>query len=351
VKAAYYYEPGMIQVEEAEVPEIKDDEILMQIRAASICGTDMRIFKYGHFKIPQGERRVLGHEIAGEIVKVGSLIGGFYEGMRVAVPPNIGCGVCEYCRDGYNNMCPDYEAFGVSIDGGFQEYMRIPNIAIRGGNVFPIPDHLSYLEAALVEPLSCVYNALRSVNTTCHDTVMVIGAGPIGTMHMMLNKIAGAKKVIVVDIRSDRLETVMTFGADVVINSNEVDLKSAVMDETGGKGADVIITAVSLPEIQTQAVELLATHGRVNFFAGLGKGVLVPVDTNRVHYKGLHLVGTTGSTHADYSKSLGLVSEGRIKLDKLITATYPLEDIEKAFDYAFSAEGLKTAIVFEEGEL
>jgi threonine dehydrogenase-like Zn-dependent dehydrogenase len=335
VKAAYYYEPGVIQVEEVDIPEIKENEMLLRIRAASICGTDMRIFKHGHFKIPSGERRVLGHEFAGEIVKVGSLVEGFHEGMQVAVPPNISCGVCELCRDGYNNMCPDYEAFGISIDGGFQEYMRIPNLAICDGNVFPIPDHLSYREAALVEPLSCVYNSLRSVNTTYQDIVLVFGAGPIGIMHMLLNKIAGAKKVMVADIRDDRLENIKALGADVTINSVEKDLETTVMQETDGRGADVIITAVSLPEIQ-------------NFFGGLGKGILVPIDTNRIHYKGLKLLGTTGSTHSDFFKSLNLVSEGRIQLEQLITATYSLEEIEGAFDHAFSAEGLKTSILFED---
>jgi threonine dehydrogenase-like Zn-dependent dehydrogenase len=348
MKAAYHYEPGVIKVEDVAIPDIKENEMLMKIRAASICGTDLRIHKHGHFLIPLGQRRVLGHEIAGEIVKMGSLIEGFHEGMRVAIPPNIGCGVCEFCRDGYNNMCPDYQAFGISVDGGFQEYMRIPNSAIQGGNVFPIPDHLSYREAALVEPLSCVYNALRSVKTSHLDVVLVIGAGPIGIMHVMLNKVAGAKKVIAVDIRDDRLKTVKEFGADQTINSAKEDLREAVLGETNGRGADVIITAVSIAEIQSIAVNLLATHGRVNFFAGLGKGELVPIDTNRVHYQGLHLVGTTGSTYSDYHKSLALVSEGRIKLETLITATYSIDEIEAAFAYAAAAEGLKATIKFED---
>lgn len=347
MKAAYYYQPGEIKVEEAPIPDIQENEMLLRVRAASICGTDLRIHKHGHFKIPTGERRVLGHETAGELARVGAKVKGFQEGMRVAVPPNIGCGVCELCRDGYNNMCPDYEAFGVSIDGAFQEYMRIPAFAIRGGNVFPIPDHLSYREAALVEPLSCVYNALRSVETSHLDAVLVIGAGPIGIMHVMLNKVAGAKKVIAADIRDDRLETIREFGADVTINSQTEDLQQAVLRETSGRGADVVITAVSVPDVQAQAVDLLATHGRVNFFAGLGKGVRVPVDTNLVHYKGLKLVGTTGSTHSDYQKSLTLVSEGRIKLDRLITATFSLDEINAAFAYAAAAQGLKATIVFD----
>jgi L-iditol 2-dehydrogenase len=346
VKAAYYSAPGEIAVEEVPVPNIEADEMLLRVRSCSICGTDLRIFRHGHFKIPPGTRRVLGHEVAGVIVKVGSLVSGFPVGMSVTVAPNIGCGVCEFCRDGYNNMCPNYEAFGVSIDGGFQEYMRIPNIAIRGGNVFQISKNLTYGEASLVEPLSCVYNCLRSVKTSHQDVVLVIGAGPIGILHVMLNKIAGARKVIAADVREDRLEAIRAFGADVTINSTKEDLAQAVMRETGGRGADVVITAVSIAEVQAQAVNLLATHGRLNFFAGLGAGTLVPVDTNRIHYKGLQLLGTTGSTHSDYFKSLALVSEGRIKLDKLITATFALDEIRSAFDYAARAEGLKAVILF-----
>lgn len=346
MEAAYYYRPGVIKVEQAPVPAIKENEMLLRVRACSVCGTDLRIYRHGHFKIPPEQRRVLGHEIAGDIVAVGALVSGFKAGMRVTVPPNIGCGRCEFCRAGFNNMCPDYEAFGVSIDGGFQEYMRIPGQAIRGGNVFPVPDHLSYQEAALIEPLSCVYNALRSLRTTHLDVVVVFGAGPIGIMHVMLNKLAGAKKVIAVDIRDDRLETIRSFGADCMVNSARQNVEEIVEHETNGKGADVVITAVSVPEIQVQAVNLLATHGRVNFFAGLGQGVQVPLDTNRIHYKGLQLLGTTGSSHSDYFKSLSLVSEGRIRLDKLVTAEYLLRDIGSAFEYAMAADGLKAAIIF-----
>ena len=345
MKASYFYEPGKMQLEEVEIPKISDNELLIKVKATSICGTDMRIFKNGHFKIKPGEKRVLGHEIAGEIVKIGSTVKGFKEGMRVSVTTNIGCGVCEFCRDGYNNMCPDYEALGISIDGGFQEYMRVPQIAIKGGNIFELPDNISYEEAAIIEPMSCCYNALRSVGTTHEDVVLIIGAGPIGALHVMLNKIVGAKKIIVADIREDRLEKVIEFGADVTINSSKQDLREALMIETNGKGADVIITAVSIPDIQAQAVQLLNTHGRVNFFAGLGKQTLVPIDTNRVHYKGLKLVGTTGSTNSDYFKCLTLVKEGRVDIKKLISAKYSLTDIEEAFKFVASGKGLKTLIV------
>jgi threonine dehydrogenase-like Zn-dependent dehydrogenase len=345
MKAAYYYGPNDIRVEEVEKPRINQNEMLLRVRSTSICGTDLRIFRNGHFKIPPGQRRVLGHEIAGEIVEIGSHVEGFHTGMRVTTTPNIGCGVCEYCRDGYNNMCPNYEAFGISIDGGFEEYMRIPSIAIKGGNVFSIPDHVSFEEASLTEPMSCCFNALRSVNTTPADVVLIIGAGPIGALHTILNRIAGAKKIIAADLRQDRLEMIKEFGVDVSINTSVSNLKDAVMTETNGKGADVIITAVSVAEVQAQAIDLLATHGRVNFFAGLAKGVLVPIDTNRVHYKGLKLVGTTGSTNSDYAKCLSLVADGRAEVKKLVTKTFSLDEINQGFEYAGKGIGLKAVIV------
>ena len=143
MKAAVYRAPGDIALEDRDMPVCGDDELLLRVRAASVCGTDMRIFKSGHFKIPASTHRVLGHEVAGVIAKVGRFVSGFAEGMRVTVTPNIGCGRCKLCRRGYNNMCPNYEAFGISLDGGFEDYMRVPNIAVRGGNVFAIPDGVS----------------------------------------------------------------------------------------------------------------------------------------------------------------------------------------------------------------
>jgi len=347
MKAAFYTGPGPLQVEEVPVPAIQDSEMLIRVRVASICGTDLRICRHGHFKIPRGTRRVLGHEIAGEVVQVGRLTSGFKVGMRVTATPNIGCGMCEFCRDGYNNMCPDYEAFGISLDGGFQEYLRVPQIAIKGGNIFPSADPVSFEEAALTEPLSCCYNALRSVGTTHEDVVLVIGSGPIGAMHVMLNRIAGAKKILAADIRQDRLDRIAEFGADVAIDTSAVDLREAVIRETGGRGADVVITAVSVPEIQTQAVQLLATHGRVNFFAGLGGSALASIDTNRVHYRGLRLVGTTGSTNSDYFKCQTLVAERRVALHKLVSARFTLDQINAALEYVATGQGLKTLIVYE----
>ena len=345
MKAAYFYEPQKIGVEDVNPYDIRDDELLVKIKAASICGTDLRIYKNGHFKIPGGAKRVLGHELAGDIVKVGAYVADFKLGQRVAIPPNIGCGKCEFCRDGYNQMCAGYEAFGISLDGGFQEYMRVPSMALRAGNVFEIPDHISYQEAALIEPLSCCYNAFKEMKTTYADTVLIIGAGPIGACHVMLNRVAGAKSIIVADIRNERLDAIRKFGADITVNSAEKDLRSEIKRITNGRGADVVITAASVMELQVIGVEVLATHGRICFFGGLPKNTLVPLDTNLAHYKGLKLMGTTGSSNSDYYKSLQLVADGRVKVKNLISETFRLPGINTAFSFAFSGQGMKAIVV------
>ena len=346
MKAAYYYGIGDIRVEETGIPQINEEEILIKVKACAVCGTDLRIYKFGHFKIPEGTKRVLGHEVAGEIAKVGSKVKGYTVGMRIATPPNIGCGTCPMCIQGFNHMCPDYEAFGISLDGGFQEYMKVPALAIKQGNAVPIPDGVSYEEAALTEPLSCCYNSYKALKTVPGDVVLIIGAGPIGALHVMINRLAGASKVIVADISSVRLQEIKNLGADVIINYSQVNLAEAVKKETDGFGPNVIITACSVPDLQRQALEMASVHGRINFFGGLPKGKEeVTLNTNLIHYKELCALGTTGSSISDYYKSLQIVSSGRIDVKSLISATFSVEDTAAAFEFSASGIGMKALVV------
>lgn len=347
MKAAVFHEPGVMVVEDLPVPTIADDELLVRVRSASVCGTDLRISRHGHFKIAAGQHRVQGHEVAGDVVQVGREVAGFAAGDRISVTPNVGCGHCRFCRLGLNNMCPNYEAFGVSLDGGFQEYLRIPGFAVQRGNVFHLPDRVSYAEAALVEPFSCCLRGQEALGVGYEDTVLIVGAGPIGAFNVMLARLAGAKKIIVANRSQPRLDRMKEYGADVLINVIEQDLTAAVLAETDGQGVDVAITAVSSAEVQATAVQLLATHGRLNFFAGLGVAAGVEIDTNRVHYKGLTLTGTTGSSNADYAKALQLVGERRVDLSGMLSETFPIQDIAGAFAYAASGAGMKAVVSFD----
>lgn len=340
MKAIYYHSPEKITVENVETPCAESGGLLLRVRAAAICGTDLRIYKNGHFKIQQGERRVLGHEIAGEIAV--SNASGYHVGMRVAIAPNIGCGVCPLCIAGQNQLCPSYEAFGISLDGGFSEYMRIPAMAVARGNVAVLPSEMSYTEAVLAEPLSCTYNAYESVNTKLGETVLIIGAGPIGSCHVMLQKLAGAGKIIVADILESRLAEIKKCGADITVNSAKTNLLEAVKKHTDGRGADIVITANSVPELQTLALELAAARGRVNFFGGMPKGrELVELNTNLIHYKELVITATTGSSIQDHRQAINIAASGKIPLSAISMERFSLSNAQKAFDLALSGAGMK----------
>ena len=350
MKAAVFRAPGDIRVEQVAEPAAGSDGIVIAVRAASICGTDLRIAKHGHFKLPEGQRRVLGHETAGVVVDVGADVTGYAVGDRVSVTPNVGCGACEFCRRGLNNMCPNYEAFGITIDGGFEEYLRVPGFALQRGNVFHLPESVAFKEAALVEPFSCCLRGQQALAVGYGDVVVIAGAGPIGIFHTMLAKLAGAATVIVSNQPGPRLESAKAAGADIVVDVDSQSLVEVVMEQTNGRGADVVVTCVSAPSVQTEAVDLLATHGRVNFFAGLGQGGTVPIDTNKLHYKGLVLTGTTGSSNADYEQALRLVGDGRAKLGELVSRTFAVEQIHDAMAHAASGQGMKAMVVFDDDQ-
>jgi threonine dehydrogenase-like Zn-dependent dehydrogenase len=352
MKAAVFREPGVIEVADVPRPEIGAGDVLVRVRAASICGTDLRIVKHGHFRIPAGAPRVLGHEWSGEIVEVGpasdgSAVRGFAVGDRVSAAPNVGCGRCAMCARGLNQLCPDYEAFGITMDGGFAEYLRIPAAAIERGNLFHVPEALSFEEAAIMEPMSCCLHGQRKVGVAAGDTVLVIGAGPIGCFHTVLAKRAGAR-VIVANTRQRRLDIAGRLGADVLVNVSELDLAAEIDRLTGGAGADVVITCVSKPEVISSATGLAGRLGRINVFSGLGDGAHPPIDVNSLHYREQTLTGTTGSSVTDYGDTLAIVAEGGIDLSPVITGRFAIDDIALAMQESRTGAGMKSVIVFGE---
>ncbi|MGQ9625332.1 MAG: zinc-dependent dehydrogenase [Anaerolineae bacterium] len=343
--AAVYHGIQDIRVEEVEGPPIGPEEALLRVRAATICGTDLRIYTSGHFKIPPGTKRILGHEVAGEVAAVGQAVKALKPGQRIAIAPNIGCGTCWQCIQGHNHMCPDYEAFGISLDGAFAQYMRIPAPFIQRGNIAFIPESLSYEEAALNEPFSCCYNGSRACRIEPGDMVLIIGAGPIGIMHLFLARLSGASLVIVSEMIEERLAQAMEFGADLVVNPARDDVAEVVQKASGGRGADVVIVAAPSPAAQEQALELVATQGRINFFGGLPTGKeFIRFNSNLVHYKGIIVTGTTGSSSFQFRRSMEILASGRVKLARLISARFPLTQIKEAFDLAASKKILKVVV-------
>jgi L-iditol 2-dehydrogenase len=345
--AGVYSGIGRVECREVKTPAITEDEILLRVRAATICGTDLRIYKSGHHRITEGETRILGHELSGEIWEVGKNVKGYRRGIRVAVAPNISCGRCCYCRRGRQHLCDDYDAFGITMDGGFAQYMGVTKEAIEQGCLVPVEGAVSFEELCLSEPLACTYYAYRSVDTKPGEDVLIVGAGPMGVLHLKMQRLAGAGKVMMADISDSRLALAERFGPDIMIQSDRVDLVGEVKRLTGGMGADVIITACPAGEIQKQALNMAAKNGRINLFGGLPKHrETVELNTNLIHYNSLVVTGTSRYAQDDFYKSVKLITEGRVETAPIISRRFGIEKIAEAFEYALSGEGLKTLIEF-----
>jgi len=346
MQAARLYGKEDLRVERVKVPEVREGEVLLAVKASAVCGTDIRMYRNGHKNASPDHPLVLGHEIAGVIEKLGVGVVGYHEGMRVAVAPNMGCGVCDQCVSGTTQLCADYKAFGINIDGGFAERLLVPSAAVRQGNLSEMPAGVDFPAAAVVEPLSCVYNAFQRCAIGPGDTVLVMGSGPIGLMHARLAKMGGAAKVFMNDINAERLAWCAGLEA-AVIPVESAGLAERIRDETRGRGVDVVITANPAPESQVAALELAALNGRVMFFGGLPEGRnKVPLDTNLVHYKQITIQGTTRQSLAQYRKTLALVGAGLVSLNGIVSRTWTIGETRAAFDEVMEGRGLKQVVTF-----
>jgi L-iditol 2-dehydrogenase len=343
--AAVYHGPEDLRIEQAPIPEIGSGEILLKVDAASVCGTDIRILHGAHRKYPPGTVRIPGHEVAGTIARLGEGIVGYQEGQRVFVAPNWGCGHCRQCVSGKNNLCADYGATGITVDGAFAEYLRVPAPAVLQGNVMPVAPAVDPAHAALIEPFACVLHGQDVLEIQPGEVVLVMGAGPIGLMHLKLALLRGAGRLLVSEPLAERRALALAMGADAAIDPVTQDLGGFVRESTGGLGADVIIVAAPSHAAQEAALQLAAIGGRINFFGGLPKDrPLIQLDANLVHYKELRVTGTTACSTSDCRRAAEIVSSGKIDLGDLVSLRYPLQQAREAFAAAEQGSALKVVI-------
>jgi L-iditol 2-dehydrogenase len=344
MQAARLYGAGDIRTDECSVPEIGDDEILLKTAAAAICGTDLRMIANGYRGVDADHPLTLGHEISGVIAEVGKKVRGYSKGMRVSLAPNIGCGICGSCVSGDTHLCEGYTAFGITMDGGFAEYVRIPAAAVIQGNVMVLDDGVSLDTAALFEPMSCVFNGQEQARVQLNDDVLIIGAGPIGIMHALLAKAKGAKCIFIRDISVPRMRqcTELVKGTVAVESDN---LEEAIKILNGGRFVDVCITACPSAAAQADALKVTGMNGRILFFGGLPAGKdNVVLTTNLIHYRQLSIHGSTRANIRQYREVAKMVMAGHLDLGKLVSRKYPLKDFADAIAYTKKAEGLKTII-------
>lgn len=345
MRAAVYHGPKDLRVETVPEPAIGPGEVKLKVLRAGICGTDLRIYDGHHRKFPEGTVRIPGHEVVGEIAEVGAGVAGYTLGQRVFVAPNVGCGHCRECVSGNNNRCAEYQAIGVTMDGGFADFVRIPAAFVQQGNLMPVGDQVDPGVAAMVEPFACVLRGQEPLHITAGDVVLVMGAGPIGVMHVMLARLKGAGKIIVSDISPQRAAQSVALGADRAVNPTQEDLEAVVRSESDGQGADVVIVAAPVHAAQEEALRLAAIGGRVSFFGGLPKDrPTIAFDSNLVHYKELIVTATTACSTLDCRKAVTIVNSGRINLAPVVTSVFPLAEANDAFAAARGGAALKVVL-------
>jgi L-iditol 2-dehydrogenase len=343
--AAVYHGPNDLRVEDVPVPQISSGELLVKVLSASICGTDLRIFHGNHRMYSPGTVRIPGHEVVGTIAEAGVDVKEYSIGQRVFCAPNTGCGHCKQCITGNNNLCVNYEAIGVTCDGGFAEYVRISAKSVQQGNVIPISESVDPAVAALMEPFACVVRGQNVLRIQPGEVVLIIGAGPIGVMHAKLAKARGAGRVIVSEPIPDRAEQAERMGADRVVNPGSENLKSVLLEESGGRGADVIVVAAPVHAAQESTLDLAAIQGRINFFGGLPKDrPTINFDSNLVHYKELIVTGTTACSTADCWQSAQIVNSGLVDLSDIVSRRFPLQEAVTAFAAAENRKSLKIVL-------
>ncbi|MBT3320339.1 MAG: alcohol dehydrogenase catalytic domain-containing protein [Clostridia bacterium] len=341
--AARLYGKRDLRTGEIEVPSINENEVLLKVKSAAVCGTDIRMYKNSYAGIDEAHPRTLCHEFSGVIEKAGNCAQGFGEGMRVSVAPNIGCGICNRCVRGDFHLCNKFTAFGINMDGAFAQYVVVPEKAVRQGNLMEMPKGVTFDDAAINEALSCAYNGFLKCDIKPGESVLVVGAGPIGIMHAKLALMAGAGKVFMNDLSSERLDACRQIDERIITYHGD-SLKEFVMDNTD-EGLDVCITACPSPEVQQAALGLMDYGGRINFFGGLPKNKEnVSINTNIIHYKQLIVTGSTRANIAHFRQTLKFISEGILDVSDLVTAKFELKDIHIAFEMAENAVGLKNVI-------
>src|SRR6266508_2493162 len=338
MRAAVYLGPEKIELRTVPIPEPAAGELLVKVRAATTCGTDVKTYRRGHPKFPPPF--IFGHEFGGDVVKVGEGVEKFREGMRITANVFAECGECFYCKHGQGNICANL----VYNFGAFAEYMIIPASIVQR-TTFEIPGHIPYAHAALLEPLVTVVHGWHKVGIQPGETVAIIGAGgPISLRFMQLVLRAGADQVISIGHSAARLDVARTLGASHLVNAHEQDTIMAIRDLTLGFGTDVVIECAGTKSTWETSVDIVRRGGRVLWFGGLPGDTKVEIDAARVHYGEIDLLNMHGGTTDDACEAFEMIVSGAMKVAPVLNGEVPLEQVELALKKMIAGEVVKMAI-------
>ena len=340
--AAVLYGKEDVKIEQVPIPTLEEGEALVKVHVALTCGTDLKVYQRGYHARMIVPPALFGHELAGVVEEVGPKVRGFKKGMRVVALNSAPCGGCFYCSKHQENLCEDL----LFNNGAYAEYIRIPRRIVEA-NMLAIPKHVSFEEAAIVEPLACVLRGLHETKLEIGDTVAVIGAGPIGLMFVQVAKLAGCNVISVVK-RDSQVFAARRAGANSVVQITSVDdpIQAVRKLTPDGRGCDVVIEAVGRPQAWEWTIEMVRKGGTVNFFGGCASGTTVALDTQRLHYNELTLKATFHHTPETVRKAFALICERKIKGTDYITGEAPLSRLQQVLRHMLNRNGdIKTAII------
>jgi L-iditol 2-dehydrogenase len=342
-RIAMWYAPMDLRLEEIDIPPLNEGEILVKVQAALTCGTDVKIYKRGHPLVTPPFP--LGHEFSGIVVDVGKGANHSLLDKRVVTSNVASCLTCFYCKRNLENLCENHKV----LYGAFADYIKVPK-EIVNQNLRILPDNMDFASASLLEPLSCALHGINRANISIGDIVSIMGAGPMGLLMVQLCKLRGASVVIIIDKSQERLNVAKELGADYAINVNDT---KDVISETKrlsyeGRGVDVSIEAIGLPETWEEAIRLPRKGGTVVFYGGCASGTKISFDTELIHYSELTIKGSFNTTNYEIEVAFDLLSKGLIFTDKYISGKFPLEKVKEALEMHMAQKGIKYAIIPEE---
>jgi L-iditol 2-dehydrogenase len=335
MKAAQFKKVGHLDVISADLRQLKEDDVLVDVEVCGICGTDLHIVEGSSRSTPPV---VLGHEYAGTIVEIGKKVQGYVVGDRVAVDPNISCGTCSYCRRGLVHLCSSLRALGVDIDGGMAEYCVVPS-----AQLYTLGKEMSAEVCAFVEPLSCAVHGIDKAGIKPGDAVAIIGGGPIGQLMLQLARSGGAAFTALIEPLEEKRKLSQKLGATLTIDPREKDVKEAIRQELP-EGFDVVIECAGLTATATLAIELARRGGTVEFFGVCPIGASIPLEPNKVYFKELTIVGSYVNPHT-FSRAIALLRSGMVRLEDFPISRFPLEGVHEAFRYHREGLTLKCIII------
>ncbi|HWP34795.1 MAG TPA: zinc-binding dehydrogenase [Thermodesulfobacteriota bacterium] len=333
--------PGRIELVEAPDPVPGPGEVVLAVVAALTCGTDLKAWRRGHPKMPTPTP--FGHEYAGVVAAVGAGVRAFREGDAVMGVPTAPCGgpECPFCRRRQENLCP--QVMGRLLLGAYADRLLVPaHIVAR--HLFPKPAALPFEEAAALEPLACVAHSLGRMALAADDTVLVIGAGGFGLLHVAALRAIGVGRVIVAGRRAARLALARELGASLVLDAARDDVAAALAEATGGRGPDAVIECTGQPEGWSEAIARVRPGGTVCLFGGLPGGSRFPLDATRLHYDELRLLSPFHFTPADVEAARAWLSAGAVPVRSLLSGEVPLERLARAFEAMAAGEGIKYVV-------